>query len=198
MLLGIFFSACRTPRSPKTSAFNCQLHLIYKKGIRLAFCASQDCIELVSAHQVSTREPLHRTANLRSVEHLNCPSHARLSESSSAEDLNGLIRTLMGTPCSKHLQQSDRTSKVDRLLLIWHESHLVCNVLQPGLVCFTVCDHFGQPRIVRFFVWASWHKNYLLLAYYWLLNELLPKNESLVAPFETFFCHKSAHTDHGT
>ena len=83
------------------------------------------------------------------MKHLDCLAHAGLGKGSPAEDLDGFIRNLMSTSRSKHLQQSNGARKVDGLLLIWHESHLVSDVFQPGLVGLAVCDHLCESRTLR-------------------------------------------------
>jgi hypothetical protein len=89
-----------------------------------------------------------------------------------------------------------------RLLLVWHQSHLVRDVLEPGLVGLTVSDHFGKPGIVSFGQlersWRGLEKGCLLLTDHGLLNKLLSKDHSLIAPFDTFLCHKSHHAGDGT
>ena len=87
-----------------------------------------------------------KALNLRPVEHLNRSSHSSLSESSSTKDLNCLIRTLMGRTGSKHLQEANGASKVYSLLFVWHQSHLICNVLKPCLIGFAVRDHFCKSK----------------------------------------------------
>jgi hypothetical protein len=82
----------------------------------------------------------------RSVEHFDCLSHAALCKSASAEDLDGFVRALVSTARREHLQQSNGTSKMDRLLLIRHKGHLIGDVFQPGLVGLAVRDHLGNSE----------------------------------------------------
>lgn len=132
ILRGIFRTAWRTPRSPRIS-----VHLLVPSRnvnmVSLTFRASQNSIKfirpLLSQYQSKSKAaslPFHLP-----VKHFNCLSHARLCQSSATKDLNRLIGNLMRRASCKHLQQTDGTSEMSRLLLVWHQSHLVCDVFQP-------------------------------------------------------------------
>lgn len=184
MLLGIFFSACLTPKSPRTSSapprIASNLYLREREG--------QEKVER------GTKD----SRNLRSVKHFYRSSHSSLCQSSPTKDLHCFIRTLMSGTRREHFQEPNRSGKMCRLLLVRHQCHLICDILKPCLVGLTVRNHFGKPgevsgRLSRPEAWAS-----LLLTNDWLLNELLSKHYSLIAPFQTFLCHKSHHAGNAT
>ena len=59
------------------------------------------------------------------------------------------------------------------LLRIRHLSHLVCNILEPSLVGFRVCDHFRELST----------NNRLLV-------QLLAEDHTLISPLHTFLRHR--------
>lgn len=136
--------------------------------------------------------------DLRSMEHLNRSAHSTLCEGSSTKDLDCLVRAFMSGARSKHLEKPNRASKMRRLLLVWHQSHLVCNVLKPCLVGFAMRDHLRKPKFCEFAGQSLNRLENLLLTDHWLLNELLTKDNSLVAPFYALLGNKSHHTSDAT
>ena len=133
------------------------------------------------------------------MKHLYRFSHPSLCQSSSTKDLDCFIGTFMSRTGREHLQEANRARKMCGLLLVGHQSHLICDIFKPCLVGFTVRDHFGKPEEVSW--WDSRPealKGKLLLANNGLLNKLLSEYYSLIAPFQTLLGHKSHHASNAT
>ena len=99
------------------------------------------------------------------------------------------------------LEEANGPAQVLRLLRVGHVGHLVGNRLEPGLVGLDVRYHLGQSVAKRSAGSMLAHEGgvshgYALLPDGRLLDELLAKDNALVAPFQTLFHHGAGHAYH--
>lgn len=83
---------------------------------------------------------------VRAVEHLDDPAHTSLGQSTSSEDVGGVVGDLVCGPSSMRLEETDGSAHVFSLLGITHVAHLVGDGFEPGLVGLGEGDHPGEPE----------------------------------------------------
>lgn len=97
--------------------------------------------------------------------------------------------------CPYHLEETDGTSQMCRLLFIRHESHLVRDVFEPRLIGLTMSYHLCKPGSVSLMK-RNWGVKNRLLANHWLLDQFLSKYQALIAPLHALFGHQSTHSNY--
>jgi hypothetical protein len=68
-------------------------------------------------------------------------SHTSLSDTTTSEDVAGIIGDFVGTAGGKGFEQADGSAKIFVLVGVGHCVHLVRDLLEPSLCGFCVLDH---------------------------------------------------------
>lgn len=135
------------------------------------------------------------------MEHFNDLTHAALRDTAATEDVGRVVGNLLGSSGGMRLEQTDRSAQVGGLLGVGHVAHLVGDGFQPGLVGLGERDHAGESIITKSVEWlhscAIGEGGFSLLADDGLLNQLLVKDNALVAPLETLLDDSHGHAHNG-
>lgn len=82
------------------------------------------------------------------MEHLDDLAHARLGDTTTSEDVGGVVSNLLCGVGGIRLEQTDGTTQVGGLFGVGHVAHLVGDRLEPGLVGLAEGDHPGESVAV--------------------------------------------------
>lgn len=136
------------------------------------------------------------------MEHLNHLTHTALREATATEDVGRVVGNLLGGTGGVRLEETDGSAEVGGLLGVGHVAHLVGDGLDPGLVGFGEGDHAGESGGMLVFICTCGiarerEGGISLLADGGLLDELLVKDDTLVAPLQALLDNSHGHAHHG-
>jgi hypothetical protein len=124
--------------------------------------AAQNCVELVTA-----------------VEHLDNTTHTTPGDTTTSEDIRGVIGNIMSAARRVRFQQGDGAGEELALLGVGHVVHLVGDLLEPGLGGLGQGDHFGEFG-----------------ADDGLRDQGFAEDDALVGPLEALFCYEANPADY--